>query len=219
MLEDLANTDVEWISAKDALLQATERGHDPVAFKAAIAEYLRDELLTATAKAVWVSTEVNLTKAWKSHHSADDVERDITVPVRYWRSDKRATTDRPRWRWPYNQFFYTVSLNPVKLRMMTGVKFRIQDLKKLRPDIFGPAKRSTSGRKHDVSARDAGWLEIVRLATEGRLSYTIFKTGTDLQNELEERLQNADGTLRLGKTQVSEISRQVVLILKSAHER
>lgn len=88
----------------------------------------------------------------------------MVVPVSYWRSDKRAAADRNRWQLPVNKFTYTVNVKPLKRRMLRGVELKLPDLERLRPTLFEPSKKSHGGRKHDVSARDAGWMEIVRIS-------------------------------------------------------
>ncbi len=214
MTDEAATTDDRWIKAYDALQLAIARGEDPVAFKGAIAEYLRDGMLQARAKAVWTTSETNMLKAWRAQDTAEDVQLDVVVPVSYWRSDKRAAADRNRWQWPVNKFTYTVNVKPLKRRMIRGVELKLPDLERLRPTLFEPPKKSRGGRKHDVSARDAGWMEIVGISQDGLLNSDTYKTITSLKDEMKHRLQDADGDLRLGQKQIDEIAKQVVAVLK-----
>ncbi|WP_242097636.1 hypothetical protein [Sphingomonas sp. CROZ-RG-20F-R02-07] len=217
MTNDAIEVASEWISAKDALANLSIGGRNPVEAQAMLAEYLRAGHLKARAEAVWISTEANLGKAWKSDLVSPEVERNIDVPVRYWRTDKHALTDRARWRWPFNKFFYTLGTNPIKRRMFKGVTFSHNSLAALQPDHFRSSKKKKSGRSLDVEARDAGWMEIVRISQEGRLNSDQYKTRKSLIEELYHRLQLPDETLRLGEGQIGEIASMVVKVLKPQH--
>lgn len=205
----------EWMTANDALLKLMAKGMDPATAKSMLAEYLRDGLLSARVDAAWISTESNLNKAWKSEENGERVEQSIIVPVKYWRSDRRALDDRARWRWPFNKFFYTIATNPIKRRMLRGVSFSVQELVKLQPDLFPGEIKPKRGRNPDVSARDAGWMEIVRLSQEGQLNSDTFKTVTGLKDELQARLKlTPNGPSRLGEQQIKEIASMVIKVLK-----
>lgn len=129
MTEQAANAEGEWISADDASKLAIERSEDIVTFQSSVAQLLRHGLLKARAEAVWIEKEPVLSKAWKNISSAENIERNILVPVNYWRSDIRASEDRERWRWPVNKFAYTINENPFRRRMIAGVEFCLSDLK------------------------------------------------------------------------------------------
>ena len=204
----------EWISAKETLAVLSTEGRNPVSVKAMIADYLRDGLLEARAEAVWVSTEPNLGKSWKTDDVTADVERNIVVPVRYWRTDRRAETDRARWRWPYNKFFYTLAASPLKRRMFKGITFSTRDLTNLQPKDFSGRVTRPRGRNLDKGRRDAGWLEIVKLAQGEHFNLDFFETQNDLIEQLKTTLQDAEGNLRLGETQIAEIARMVHPLLK-----
>ncbi|WP_277981171.1 hypothetical protein [Sphingomonas phyllosphaerae] len=205
----------EWILANDAYMHLIGKNVDPITAKSSIADFLRDGYLQARAKGVWISTDTKLSEAWRSHATCSEVERDIDVPTKYWRSDLNAIPDRARWRWPYNQFFYTLSLKPRRRRMFRGVSLERKGLERLFPDIFREIQKSKVGRKHDVSARDAGWLVIVELSQEGLLDKDTYPTAESLKVEMQHRLTMPDGdTLRLGQNQVGEIARHTWRRLK-----
>lgn len=214
MSGDERQVETRWIKASEALELAVEKGEDPVAFKGAVAEFLRDGLLTARAEAIWTTTEANMHKAWRTHKEAADITRDLIVPVNYWRYDKRAAHDRSRWRWPYSKFMYTINIKPLKRRMIMGVELSLNDLERLRPSLFKPIKKNRSGRPPEVIARDAGWLEVVRISQDGMLHSGKFKTITSLKEEMKFRLQQEDGKLRLGINQIDEIAGMVLPTLK-----
>jgi hypothetical protein len=96
--DPIASEASEWISANDALSQLCAHGASSVAVKEMLADYLRDGLVRAKAGVMWISAEANLTKAWQLEPNAEFAEHDISIPVRYWRSDKRPGEDRRRWR-------------------------------------------------------------------------------------------------------------------------
>lgn len=205
----------EWILANDAYMHLIGKNVDPVTAKSSIADFLRDGYLQARAKGVWISTDTKLSEAWRSHATCSEVERDIDVPTKYWRSDLNAIPDRARWRWPCNQFFYTLSAKPRKRRMFRGVSLERKGLERLFPDIFRDIQKPKAGRKPDVSGRDAGWLEIVRISQEGPLDIDRFRTIESLIEELHARLLLGNGnTSRLGQNQVREIASQTWKALK-----
>ena len=211
---DATVEEVEWIAASDALDILTRGGENPVNVQAMLAEYLRAGSLRARAEAVWTTSENALGAAWKSDASSETVEREIEVPLRYWRSDKRALVDRARWRWPFNKFFYTVTVKPLKRRMFKGVRFNSGDLAKLQPGYFISSKKAPRGRKHDPSGRDRGWLALVAISQEGQLHSDQYKLQGDLEAEIQERLRRPNGKLALGQGQIREIASQVMNVLE-----
>ncbi len=99
--------------------------------------------------------------------------------------------------------------------MFRGVSLERKGLERLFPDIFREIQKSKVGRKHDVSARDAGWLVIVELSQEGLLDKDTYPTAESLKVEMQHRLTMPDGdTLRLGQNQVGEIARHTWRRLK-----
>lgn len=204
----------EWILANDAYMHLIGKNVDPITAKSSIADFLRDGYLQARAKGVWISTDTKLSEAWRSHATCSEVEQDIVVPTKYWRSDLNAISDRARWRWPYNQFFYTLSAKPRKRRMFRGVSLERKGLERLFPDIFRDTKKPTVGRPPNVSGRDAAWLVIVELSQEGILDSDNFTTIESLREEMDARLMLADGTSRLGQNQMKQIAKQTWQRLK-----
>lgn len=211
------SAEAKWMAASDALNIMTRDGENPVDIQAMLAEYLRAGTLRARVSSVWTTTEKSLATAWKGLSSDSPVEHDIEVPVRYWRSDRRALDDRARWRWPVNKFFYTIAGKPLKRRMFAGVHFNTDDLAKLQPQYFTSVRKPRRGRKTDVSARDRGWLVVVTLSQDGLLHADKFKSQSELEVEMQDRLKLSNGMLALGQGQIREIASMVIKILKPQH--
>jgi hypothetical protein len=211
--DPIASEASEWISTNDALSQLCAQGASSVAVKEMLADYLRDGLVRAKAGVMWISAEANLTKAWQLEPNAEFAEHDISIPVRYWRSDKRPGEDRRRWRWPYNEFFHTIRLKPLQRRMFKGVQFSTSDLAKFQPALFSSPRRKR-GAPVDVTKRDAIWMEIVRLAVAGELNTTAYPHGSDLIKDLFEKMDDGRGNPRAGETQIKQVGRMVHAVLK-----
>lgn len=63
-------------------------------------------------------------------------------------------------------------------------------------------------------ARDAGWLEVVRISQDGMLHSGKFNTISSLKEELSFRLQQGKDKSRLGINQIDEIAKMVLPTLK-----
>ncbi len=214
MIEIDTHMDGRWIKASDASDLAIRCGEDVVAFRAAAAEFLRDGRLRARAEAVWISCETNMNKAWESISTTENVERNIEVPVRYWRADIRAATDRNRWRWMLNNFACTIGTKPLKRRMIMGVEFLLDDLKDIKPNLFDGAAKKTRGPDKDIENIENGWLQIVRISqsTQG-LNLERFRSAASLQKVIEDRLADANGHTKPGKEKIKGISSKVYKLL------
>lgn len=193
-----------WTSAKDILAISINNQIDPLLVKNTLADFLRDGFLRVRVSATWISEETLLSRAIIIP-VAGDVERNVIIEPKRWKSDKWHTSDRDRWRWPTNIFFHTLRRSPFKRRIFRGVSFSNDDLNRLRPDWFGSTKPQR-GRKHDTGPRDLGWLEVVELALSGELQKPEFETQARIAAELEQMLAVSGDNLRLGKNQIAEIA-------------
>ncbi|UZK70485.1 hypothetical protein OKW76_05425 [Sphingomonas sp. S1-29] len=201
--------DSSWISASDAVDALVATGTiDTLAAKAMLADYLRDGRLSAKAKSVWINTASNAaTLSWKIEPNNETVERDVMVPVRYWRSDKRALEDRSRWRWPTNQFYYTITVKPLKRRMFSGVRFDKAELHHLLPQVFAAVGKAKRGRPPEIEKRDAIWTEVVRMIFASELTRKNYPDQLSLTDALMDRLRyGPDGKLRAGQVQIREVA-------------
>ncbi len=65
MVSDETTHQGEWLDANEALIILTIDGANRKTVKDMLADYLRDGLLKAKARAVWISEEASLSRAWK----------------------------------------------------------------------------------------------------------------------------------------------------------
>lgn len=209
---EASNTTDDWISAKDVIAIAISNQIEPLLLKNALADFLRDGFLRVHVKATWISTETLLSRAIAIPVEGE-IERNVIVQTKLWRSDRWLAADQARWRWPTNTFFYTLRKSPIKRRIFRGVRFSNDDLKRLRPDWFGSTKPQR-GRKHDTGPRDLGWLAVMELALTGELQKSEFQIQARIAAELKEMLALPGDKLLLGENQIDEIAKKTAARLR-----
>jgi len=172
--------DRDWISASDAMQKyVTFLGGRSTAGDS-LAEYLRDGTLNAKADEYWMSKEETLAAAWKNKDERAKAKKDVVLPKGKFQTSDDWLNDRAQWRWPVDKFSITYKSDPIRRRMMAGVRFYEPDLIKL----AGAPNPRSGGSPGKPEAWVAFWHAVVSLAKNDRLNRSCFPSKARLRREI-----------------------------------
>lgn len=172
----------EWLSPMDAL--AIVEPHHGATAKSYIADKLKDGFIRCRASEMWESDRSTVSMAWKNRDK-DEIEYDVEVEARVWRSSRFWSEDLDLWRWEDNRFLITERKRPPNRIFLTGLSFAAEDVRNLvKGDAQAGARKGVGGRPKQIDAWTAFWHVVVELARENRLQPGQFASQAALREEI-----------------------------------
>ena len=172
----------EWLTPLEAL--ALVEPHHGAAAKVYLADKLKDGFIRCRATQMWESDRSTVNMAWKNRDK-DEIEEDVEVEARVWRSSRFWSEDLDLWRWDDNRFLITERKRPPNRIFLAGLSFAAEDVRQLvKGGQAVGARKGRGGRPKQMDAWTAFWHVVVSLARQNRLEPGRFASQSALREEI-----------------------------------
>lgn len=156
------------------------------AAKQLIADKIRDGEIGAFALRTWVSDQPSLKKARGERPEVIEtktmIKSSTLVGAESW------TENVASWKWRIGDFHSVIRSKPMRRRIFRKVRLVADDVERLlsaREALF-QTELSNRGRKPKIDAWNTVWMEVLRLATEERLTKEHFGTMAMFRSRIAE---------------------------------
>lgn len=201
--EEIEN--LNWIKASEAFARMIASGDSHHQAKQTLAIALREGQIRARARAIGVSREPLLKRAWK------DVKRKKThrmVPTIFWRSARYFHEDKEHWIWSRSRFHSTLSKDPPKRRIARLVEFCVEDLASINPRAFREGRpKKRRGKPVDLATRDSIWLAVFDVLIGAELADSVWSEKQEFTEALHFALGDANGSRQAGINATDDVAR------------
>lgn len=176
----------EWLTPLEAL--ALVEPHHGAAAKVYLADKLKDGFIRCRATQMWESDRSTVNMAWKNRDK-DEIEEDVEVEARVWRSSRFWSEDLDLWRWDDNRFLITERKRPPNRIFLAGLSFAAEDIHNLILDIrHTRAQRGPGGAPKRIDGWTAFWHVVVGLARNDKVQPGRYASQAEFRREILDEL-------------------------------